>query len=236
MSNAEMIALEPVGSASLSDQIFHQLRDQLMSGQLLPHQRLRIRDLATSLGTSETPVREAVFQLVRDGALELKARHYIRVRGLTLPEYLENRDIRLLLEPMAGERALAHITASEIERLAAIHRQLIEAEQTGAWREAITANYAFHIGLYRHSQLPHLIEVLERLWLRLGPMLNHLYPHGHPRYDGRHQHENILDALRRQDRADLAASIREDMLEGGRGFLSRLEALTKDGRLTPSGV
>lgn len=232
MSIAEMIGLEPVGSASLSDQIFHQLRDQLMSGQLLPHQRLRIRDLAQNLGTSETPVREAVFQLVRDGALELKARHYIRVRGLSLPEYVENRDIRLLLEPMAGERAMAHISAAEIEGLAEIHRQLVEAEQTGAWRAAITANYEFHFGLYRHSQLPHLIEVLERLWLRLGPMLNHLYPHGHPRYADRHQHENILDALRRQDRTDLAASIRDDMLEGGRAFVSRLEALTKAGTLT----
>jgi DNA-binding GntR family transcriptional regulator len=233
MSNASVIGLEPVGSASLSDQIYRQLRDQLMSGQLLPHQRLRIRDLAQSLGTSETPVREAVFQLVRDGALELKARHYIRVRGLSLPEYVENRDIRLLLEPMAGERALAHISADEIEDLAGIHRSLIAAEQTGEWRAAITANYAFHFGLYRHSQLPHLIEVLERLWLRLGPMLNHLYPHGHPRYAGRHQHENILDALRRKDRTDLAASIRDDMVEGGRAFVSRLEALEQAGALHP---
>jgi DNA-binding GntR family transcriptional regulator len=231
MSNAVVIGLEPVGSASLSDQIYHQLRDQLMSGQLLPHQRLRIRDLAASLGTSETPVREAVFQLVRDGALELKARHYIRVRSLSLPEYVENRDIRLLLEPMAGERALTHISADEIDGLAAIHRGLIEAEQNGEWRAAITANYAFHFGLYRHSHLPHLIEVLERLWLRLGPMLNHLYPHGHPRYAGRHQHENILDALRRRDRTDLSASIRDDMVEGGRAFVSRLEALERAGQL-----
>lgn len=228
MSSVKVIGLEPVGSASLSDQIYGQLRDELMSGRLKPHQRLRIRDLAQSLGTSETPVREAVFQLVRDGALELKARHYIRVRGLTLGEYMENRDIRLLLEPLAGERAMPLIGAEGIAELAEIHRSLIEAEDSGDWPTAINANYAFHFGLYRHSGLPTLTEALVRLWLRLGPMLNHLYPHGHPRYSGRHQHENILDALRRKDGADLAASIRDDMLEGGRGFVRRLEEIEQD--------
>jgi DNA-binding GntR family transcriptional regulator len=218
-------AFEPVGAASLSNQIYGRLRDHLMMGLLKPHQRLRIRDLAQSLGTSETPVREAVFQLVRDGALELKERHYIRVRGLTLPEYVELRDIRLSLEPLAAERAMANIGAAGIAELAATHARLVEAEASAAWREAITANYEFHLGLYRLSDMPQLIEILERLWLRLGPMLNHLYPHGHPRYAGRHQHENVLDALRRRDRAALAASIRDDMLEGGRAFVRVLETL-----------
>lgn len=231
MSDAELIGLAPVGGASLSDQIYRQLRAQLMSGHLPPHQRLRIRDLAAELGTSETPVREAVFQLVRDGALELKARHYVRVRGLTLPEYIENRDIRLLLEPLAGERALSHVDGVAIEALAKTHAHLTAAEAGGRWREAIDANYEFHFGLYRLSRLPHLIEVLERLWLRLGPMLNHLYPHGRPTYAGRHQHENILDSLRRGDRTDLSASIRDDMLEGGRGFVTRLEQLSRAGLL-----
>ncbi|MBB4000348.1 GntR family transcriptional regulator [Aureimonas pseudogalii] len=230
-----MMGLAPVGGASLSDQIYQQIRSQLMSGQLPPHQRLRIRDLAAGLGTSETPVREAIFQLVRDGALELKARHYIRVRGLTLPEYIENRDIRLLLEPLAGERALAHVDGAALEALTETHAHLTAAEAEGKWREAINANYEFHFGLYRLSGMPHLIEVLERLWLRLGPMLNHLYPHGKPTYAGRHQHENILDALRRGDRTDLAASIRDDMLEGGRGFVIRLEELSRAGLLNTDG-
>src|SRR5262245_34168818 len=64
--------LAPLESQSLSDAIYRQLCERLMRGLLKPHQRLKIRDLARALGVSETPVREAVFQLVRDGALELK--------------------------------------------------------------------------------------------------------------------------------------------------------------------
>src|SRR3546814_15882280 len=77
-----------------------------MRGELVPEQRLKIGEVAERLGTSETPVREAVFQLAREGALEIKPRHYVRVRRLSAGEYLQVRDIRLELEPLAAARAL----------------------------------------------------------------------------------------------------------------------------------
>lgn len=58
-----------VDPQSLTDRVYTQFRERLMRGERKPHQRLRIRDVARELGTSETPVREAVFQLVRDNAL-----------------------------------------------------------------------------------------------------------------------------------------------------------------------
>ena len=68
-----MQGLTDVQSKSLSAQIYAQLKHQLMAARLQPGDRLKIRDLARTLGTSETPVREALLQLVRDGALEMKA-------------------------------------------------------------------------------------------------------------------------------------------------------------------
>src|SRR3546814_13602075 len=74
MSNAavhDVISpLEPLDSVSLSEQVYGRLRSALMRAELKPDQRLKIRDLAAKLGTSETPVREALFQLAREGALE----------------------------------------------------------------------------------------------------------------------------------------------------------------------
>ena len=99
------LSLERVEAPSRSDRVYRQLRERLMRGILKPHQRLRIRELAAALGTSETPVREAIFQLVRDGGLELKPHHYIRVRRLSLAEYFELRDIRLLRRHVLEEGA-----------------------------------------------------------------------------------------------------------------------------------
>ena len=109
---------EPPEAPSLSTQIYDRLRTALMRADLKPDERLKIRDLAASMGTSETPVREAIFQLARDGAVEIKPRHYVRVRRVTLAEYLEIRAIRLNLEPLAAERALPHIRAEDIDELA----------------------------------------------------------------------------------------------------------------------
>lgn len=210
---------------SLADRVYEQLRAALMRTELEPHQRLKIRDLAARLGTSETPVREALFQLVRDGAIELKPRHYVRVRRLSLAEYLEIRDIRLKLEPLAAERALPHVDDATLEHLDQTHRHLIAAEQRDDFREALQMNFAFHFGIYWRSGMPALIRLLENLWIQVGPLLNDLYPHGRPQYAGAHQHEHVLAALRRRDSHDLREAIRQDLLEGGRNFVRHLSEL-----------
>jgi DNA-binding GntR family transcriptional regulator len=210
---------------SLTDRIYTQFSERLMRGELKPHQRLRIRDMAQELGTSETPVREAVFQLVRDNALELKPRHYVRVRKLSVSEYMEIRDIRLKLEPMAAQRALPHIDAAAVEELAGFHDELVSAEASQEFDRAIQANFDFHFGLYRRSQMRGLIRILESLWVQIGPLLNFLYPYGHPTYAGLHQHVHVLNALRRRDETELAEAVRNDLIEGGRKFISHLEEL-----------
>jgi DNA-binding GntR family transcriptional regulator len=225
----EPLSFERVEAPSRSDRVYRQLRERLMRGMLRPHQRLRIRELAAALGTSETPVREAIFQLVRDGGLEMKPHHYVRVRRLSLAEYMELREIRLLLEPLAAERALAHIDDREtIDRLARIHMALIAAEKKRDYDTAIQANFDFHFGIYRRSGMPQLIGLLENMWVQVGPLLTELYPHGHPTYDGRHQHEHVLNALTDRDAAALAAAIRDDMIEGGRNFVRHLEEIERE--------
>lgn len=227
MSEAGLVlvetSLEQVESRSLTDRVYHQLRDRLMRGIFKPHQRLRIGELSKSFGISETPIREAIFQLVRDGAVEAKPHSYFRVRKLAVAEYLERREIRLVLEPLAAERALETITDADIDQLAIHHRRLITAEETKQWDPAVRANFDFHFGLYRCSAMPQLITVLENLWLQHGPMLNYLYPDGHPTYDGRHQHEHIIEALRRRDRNALRSAVHADLVEGGRNFLRHLQ-------------
>jgi len=218
-------SLERLDSSSLSERVYAQLRTALMRGELAPDQRLKIGDVAVRLGTSETPVREAVFQLAREGALEIKPRHYVRVRRLSASEYLQVRDIRLNLEPLAAERALPHIQTDDIAALRAVHARLVAAEASHDYPAAVHANFEFHFGLYLRSSMPILIETLESLWVRAGPLFNYLYPHGHPTYDGAHQHETVLEALERKDGYMLREAIRQDLIEGGRNFVRHLQAM-----------
>jgi len=217
--------LKQVEAKSRTDHVYHQMRDRLMRGIFKPHQRLRISELSQAFGTSETPIREAIFQLIRDGAVEAKAHTYYRVRKLSVAEYLERREIRLLLQPLAASKAMARISDAHIEKLAQVHAKLVAAEASKDYDAAVRANFEFHFGLYRESGMPQLTSMLENLWIQHGPMLNHLYPHGHPTYDGKHQHEYVLDALRRRDEDALCAAIRADLIEGGRNFVRHLQEL-----------
>ena len=206
-----------------------------MRADLRPDQRLKVRELAAAMGTSETPVREALVQLAREGALEIKPRHFIRVRRLGLAEYLEIRAIRLNLEPLAAERALPHVTPDDIDEMADTHRRLIAAERGADFPTALQANFDFHFGLFWRSSMPTLIGILESLWTRMGPLLSELYPDAAPTYQDRHQHENVLDALRRRDAYSLREAIRQDLLEGGRNLLLRLEGRERAEPAAPGG-
>lgn len=211
-----------IQASSLSSQIYLRLRQQLMSARFQPGERLKIRDMASRLGTSETPVREALFQLVKDGALEMKPGYYIRVRRVNLKEYLELREIRLLLEPEAALKALPNIDDAFIEELSSMHDDLVEAERVKDYPRALQANYDFHFSVYRKSGMPHLIEILERLWIQVGPLMTFLYPHGHPTYAGLHQHVNVLNALKARDKKALGKAFQQDLIEGGRNFVRYL--------------
>lgn len=211
----------------LSGSVYRRLKDQLMRAEFAPLHRFKVRDLARTMGTSETPVREALVQLAREGAVEIKPRYYIRVRRVGYREYLETRDMRIALEALAAEKALPHISDEDISDLEVVHHRLVAAEASGDWRVALQANFDFHFGIYRRSQMVHLVEVLEGLWVRIGPLLSSLYPDAQPTYVGPHQHENVLIALRNRDAYALRMAICLDLMEGGARLVNHLKSMEK---------
>lgn len=214
--------LDSIPRDSLPTIVFEKLRIALMEGQFWPGHRFKIRELAASLDMSETPVREALMQLVRMRALELHAAKSISVAHMTAQQYLELRSIRLALEGMAAEAATHLISNRRIDELAAMHDDLRKAEAEQRWADAVRANWQFHHSLYEAGEMPELLAILDTIWLRNGPLLNFLYPYAHPAYDGRHQHLAVLDYLRQRDAPMVRESIKADMIEGGRALVNLL--------------
>jgi DNA-binding GntR family transcriptional regulator len=210
---------------SLNDRVYATLRAALLEGRLRPHQRLKIRDLAATMGVSETPVREAVMQLVRERALTLQTSRSLSVPRLTALQYLELRQIRLELEGMAAAQAAAHVSAKDVAGLARLHAKLLKAEQAGQAAEAVLLNWHFHARIYERAEMPELFNLIQGLWLRNGPLLTYLYPHAAPAYPGRHRHLDVLDALRNGDGAAARAAIQADTIEGGARLLQLLQDL-----------
>lgn len=213
----------PVARDSLTSLVYGNLRVALMEGRFWPGHRFKIRDLAATMNVSETPIREALMQLVRARALEMQAGRSIIVAHMTLSQYLELRTIRLFLEGLAAETATTRISDAAIEALARRHDELISAEQEKRWSDAVRANWQFHHGLYEAADMPELLAILDDIWLRNGPLLNFHYPHAPPTYSGRHQHLAVLEHLRRREPEKVREAIKADMIEGGRKLVKLLE-------------
>lgn len=215
-------ALDPIGRQSLSAIAYDKLRKALMTGELQPGERLNGRSLATRLGTSLTPVREALLQLVTEGTLEMEAGRSISVPVLTRAAYIELRDIRVTVEGMGAERAAAVIRPAAIAKLAQLHEKLTAAKARGDFAAALRWNEAFHLDLATAAEMPRLLKLVEGLWSQSGPFLNNLFAKSGVTVADPHPHILVLEALRKRDGAAAAAAIREDILRGGANLLDSL--------------
>lgn len=213
-----------VSRVNLSAQIYDVLSQALLEGRLRPRQRLRIRDLSATLDVSETPVREAVVQLVRERALTLQTSRSLSVPRLSAVQYLELRRIRLELEGLAAREAAAHCTPRDLARLDALNGKLMRAVQDDPVA-AVRLNWLFHAEVYRMAEMPELFNIIRGLWLRTGPLLSFQYPHAPPTYPGRHRHLDIMEALARGDGAAVRQAVCDDTTEGGANLLRLLTEL-----------
>ena len=211
---------------SLVLHIERQLRDALMAGCLRPGERLVTRELADQLGASITPVREALLKLVATGALDVAPAQAFTVPVVSRRRYLEICDIRKAVEGLAAERAAERVEKSQSAALEAIARDFQAAKSRGEVREALEYNQAFRFAVYELSAMPTLLDVIESLWLRLGPCFNYLYPQPRFSSDDRHSYDDLMEALRARD-GSLARAAIERAIDQGAAIL--LEHLPADG-------
>lgn len=214
-----------VGRDSLTELVYDSLRQSLMEGRFFPGHRFKIRELAAAMNVSETPIREALMQLVRGRALELQSGRSIIVAHMTAKQYIELRTVRLFLEGLAAERSTANISEAEIDALEQMHRELASAESDGRWSDAVRANWRFHRNLYKCSELQEILPILDDIWMRNGPLLNLLYPDAPPTYPGAHQHLKVIESLRQRRPDKVREAIQADMIEGGQNLVRVLEKL-----------
>jgi DNA-binding GntR family transcriptional regulator len=213
--------LEPVDHENLSNTVYATLCDALIQGRFQPGDRLKIRELAEQLGTSVTPIRDAILRLAHDDAIVFRSARDIRIPYMSEARYIEIRAIRIKLEGLAAETAAQVATKSDIEKLQNILKDNELAIKNGDRLTGSRLNQAFHFAMPRIAQLPVLDGILRRIWLQMGPIIADSYLAG-----GRAMidyHYPVVDALKRHDSADAAMAIVDDIRQGGSLILKRVQ-------------
>ncbi|HEX4502526.1 MAG TPA: GntR family transcriptional regulator [Scandinavium sp.] len=202
-----MLDFEKAQRMSLTTQVEVNLKSALIIGALKPGARLVTRDLAEQLGTSITPVREALLRLVSSGALQATPAQAFLVPEVSLQRYTEINQIRKKLESMAASAAAALITEEKLQDLRGYVEAFHEAKAKGDMEAALQANCRFRFRLYDYAEMPTLTTLIEQLWVRIGPCFNYLHPLSCEVFKQDRYYDDLLSALEKKDEAESGAAI-----------------------------
>jgi DNA-binding GntR family transcriptional regulator len=106
-----------MSTKNLSDFAYKHISDQLLSGDLIPGQKISEPALAKKLGISRTPVREAIQRLKNEGLLQQVPSSGTYVAETNRVPLIETYEIRLALETMAVRNVAKRIRARDLPKL-----------------------------------------------------------------------------------------------------------------------
>ena len=204
--------------------VYEKLISSILSGDLLPGDRLREIDLAKRLNVSRTPVREAMRRLEADGLITHKPRIGAEVRTLTQEEIVELYEMRIVLEATAAQMAAKHTSKAEIHTLKTLNAQMMQVA-TDPYKVAML-NRKFHgciLSAARnrflsqsHNSLSHALVLLGKTTLESSKRVKDVVS----------QHDAIVEALK-SGQPETAAKLMRKHMEAS--LEHRLKALQLDG-------
>ncbi len=215
------MVIEKISVKTLRQEVYDQLRDRIISADILPGETISLRELAQKFGVSLMPVREALWQLESERIIVIESNKRIRVNTLTAKEMEEALRLRLMLESTAAERACVLRPESALPKL----QKQLETLQAAADRPRLfmRRNSQFHIAIYSLADSPLLLEMIERLMARVGPYVftyaiatqNNTRVHGH--------HAKMYQGIAEKNKKWVTEALREDLEVAARLLLPALE-------------
>ena len=142
---------------------YEAIRARIMSGELSDGTRLKEQSLASEMGLSRTPVREAINRLIHEGFVERGDGYSTRVAHFPAGELDQIFEIRRRLECYAAERAAERASEAQIDELDALTTEMetLSPPRSDADYARISAiNTAFHRIIGEAAQSPRLMAVL----------------------------------------------------------------------------
>lgn len=149
----------------LRQQVYEALEQLIVDGTLAPGEHLVETELATRLGVSRGPVREALHSLNRDGWVELRPRQGAFVRQPSGPEVEDFFHVRSLLEAECARLAAERVDETGSALLRELLRKGWAAVAEDDERELVRANDALHMAiadLAGNTTLQELTKLLRR--------------------------------------------------------------------------
>lgn len=182
-----------------SEAMYFTLREAILSGILLPGERLGEEYLAKLFERSRTPVREAILQLESERLTERSNRRGFVVGKITREEVLEVYAVRGALDALAARLAAHGILPAELDRLRWLNMQLRDATRDNDFARMFELNMEFHEAICKAGRNALLLQFLQRIhdWVRRFPQTT--LSHKGRAAAANDEHDELIAALLERD-------------------------------------
>ena len=183
----------PAETRTLTESAYRLIRGDILSGSIEPENRLQIVDLSQRHGTSGSAVREALSRLVSENLVTVEEQKGFRAAPMSVREFREITELRVLLETEAMRRAIA-LGGEEWEAgiVAAYYRLQLAEKRVGSGEAEAAADWELRNRDFHDA----LVAACDSQWLmRLRSLL---YDHSY-RY---RSYSLAIGALRRNSAAE----------------------------------
>ena len=199
--------------ATMGDRIDAIIRGLLVDGEFAPGEKLSLRRLSDMLGVSIMPVRGAIARLQSDGALEVSPSKAVRVPLMSIKEFRQITLIRAEIEGFAAEKAADNCIKANLYEIAEMEARMQILCHSWPFRTAaaVQANRELHFAIYRAAGLQPLVDIIERLWLRIGPVLFHRDGHPSVGPEAKLNYRDVVKALFERNGSAARAAIVEEI-------------------------
>jgi DNA-binding GntR family transcriptional regulator len=190
-------------SKSLYEQTYEALRASILSGELLPGERLVETQLAEQLQVSRTPIREAIRQLQRDSLVTTDAGGGLRVTIISVVDAVQLYDCRIALERLSVQEACHHATPAQLETLETF---VVQAEQLAEQPvvafssvRMLEVDYQFHQYIAESSGNRWLTTFLDQVFDKMAMLRVQTTRHNPRVLEIRSEHRQIFEMIARRN-------------------------------------
>jgi len=181
----------------LAEDVARHVRRRIFDGTYVAGQYIRLDQLATELGVSVTPVREALFVLSAEGLLSQQPRRGFVVVSLTGRDLTDVANVQAHIGGELAARAAVNITDEQLRELEKVQTELEDAYASDDDDRAVRLNHEFHKAINVAADSPKLAQLMSQI-TRYAP--ESVFPTitGWPDQSTEH-HRKLLAALEERD-------------------------------------
>jgi len=220
ITNIRQTASDDLGEDNGSS-IYERLRDDIIHGRVKANERLKVAELASRMGTSTNPVREALQQLRGEGFVIMTPNRGARVRPIGEEFVRDICEIEVLIEPALTRWFVGIATQADIDELERLQAE-IEALNFGDEMKHSTLDLQFHRLMYDRHYNRHAVD----LWMRHRQILRAI-SRGFPTSLSRQsnvldEHRELIACIKAQDAEGASRAIGRHVDGSGRHIIERM--------------